>query len=50
MVVAVALVGMMEVAFYEVVFVAAVGNRFVAASRAVRVLAVVGAARMSRGA
>ena len=40
---------MMKVSFHEIVFVTAVRNRFMSASSPMRVLAVMRAARMSRG-
>ena len=43
-----ALVGMMQVSFHEIVFVTAVRNRFMSAAGTMRVLAVVRATRMSR--
>ena len=42
-------VGMMQVSFHEIVFMTAVRNRFMSAAGPMRVLAVVRAARMSRG-
>ncbi len=50
MVIAVRLVPMMQVAFDEIVGVAAVRNRFMSATSPMRMLAVVRATRMSRGA
>jgi hypothetical protein len=48
-VVAVPLVGMMKVSLHEIVLMTAVRNRFMSAASSMRVLAVVRAARMSRG-
>ena len=48
MVIAVPLVRMMHVTFYEIVGVAAVGNRFMSATSPMSVLAVVRTTRMSR--
>ena len=47
MVVAMPLVGMMKMSFHEIVFMAAVRNRFMSAASAMRVLTVMRAARMS---
>ena len=49
MIVAVPVVGMMKMSFHEIVFVAAVRNRFMPAASTMGVLTVMRAARMSGG-
>jgi hypothetical protein len=48
-IVAVSVVWMMKMSFHQIVAMAAVRNRFMSATRPMRVLGVMGAARMSRG-